>query len=109
MNVEHKVFMDQFPIVKMFIYHLRLSIFHIALTVAYCYDTWVRGIIPPASFDEPPLELFAKTLGDSMVPVVEKLLMRLRRLTLSETMTPSGLANFSGPSLAAARTVLACR
>jgi len=52
-----------------------VPIFDIALTVAYYYDTWVRGIISPASFDEPPLELFAKTLRDSMVPVVEKLLM----------------------------------
>ncbi len=46
-----------------------------ALTVAYYYDTWVRGIISPALLDEPPLESFAKTLRDSMVPVVEKLLM----------------------------------
>ena len=51
-----------------------VPIFDIALTVAYYYDTWVRGIIGPASFDEPPFELFAKTLGDSMVPAVEKLL-----------------------------------
>jgi hypothetical protein len=50
--------------------------FETALTVAYYYDAWVRRIISPASFDEPPLELFAKTLGDSMVPVMEKLLTR---------------------------------
>ena len=50
-----------------------VPIFDIALAVAYYYDNWVRGIISPASFDEPPLELFAKTLHDLMVPVVEKI------------------------------------
>lgn len=49
--------------------------FEMALTVAYYYDTWVRGIISPKSLDEPPFEIFAKTLGKSMVPVVERLLM----------------------------------
>ena len=49
--------------------------FDMALTVAYYYDTWVRGIISPDSLDERRLESFAKTLRDSMVPVVEKLLM----------------------------------
>jgi hypothetical protein len=46
-----------------------------ALTVAYYYDTWVRGIISPASLDEPPLELFAQTLRELVVPMVEKLLV----------------------------------
>jgi hypothetical protein len=46
-----------------------------ALAVAYYYDTWVRGIISPASFDEPPLELFAQTLRELVVPMVEKLLV----------------------------------
>jgi hypothetical protein len=46
-----------------------------ALAVAYYYDAWVRGVISPAAFDEPPLESFAKTLHDSMAPVVEKLLV----------------------------------
>lgn len=48
--------------------------FEMALTVAYYYDTWVRGI-SPLSIDEPPFELFAKTLRNSMLPVVEKLLV----------------------------------
>ncbi len=52
-----------------------VPILNTAVAVAYYYDVWVRGIISPALFDEPQLELSAKTLHDSMIPVVEKLLM----------------------------------
>lgn len=51
-----------------------VPVFDTALAVAYYYDGWVREIISPTSVDEPPLELFAKTLCNSMVPVVERLL-----------------------------------
>jgi hypothetical protein len=51
-----------------------VPVFDTALAVAYFYDTWVREIISPDSFDEPLLKLFGKNLSDSMVPTVEKLL-----------------------------------
>ena len=51
-----------------------VPVFDTALAVAYFYDTWVREIIAPASFDEPPLKLFGKHLSDLMIRVVEKLL-----------------------------------
>jgi hypothetical protein len=50
----------------------RVPNFDMALTVAYYYDAWVREIISPDWVDEPPLESFAETLRNSMVPVVEK-------------------------------------
>jgi len=51
--------------------------FDTALDVAYYYDTWVRRIISPATFAEPPLKFFAQTLHKSVVPMAEKLLVKI--------------------------------
>lgn len=46
--------------------------FDTALAVAY--DKWVRVIISPDSFDEPPVRHFAKSLKNSVTPLVDMLL-----------------------------------
>jgi hypothetical protein len=48
--------------------------FDTALAVAYYYDNWVRDVISPHSLDEPPFELFAASLRESVTPLVNKLL-----------------------------------
>ncbi len=47
--------------------------FDMALKVGYYYDNWVRDVILPDIFDEPPLEAFALTLAQSVEPLVTKL------------------------------------
>jgi hypothetical protein len=46
-----------------------------ALKVVYYYDNWVRKAFSSDSFDEPPLESSFKTIHDSAVPALEKLLV----------------------------------
>jgi hypothetical protein len=49
--------------------------FDTALTVAYHYDRWVRKIISPAKCEEPPFEQFAMSLKQSVIPLINKLLI----------------------------------
>jgi hypothetical protein len=48
--------------------------FNIAFSVAYHYDRWVRSIISPDICGEPSLERFAKSLQQSVTPLVDMLL-----------------------------------
>ena len=47
--------------------------FDIALAVAYHYDNWVRKVISPDVFDEPPIEEFAISLYRSSTQLIGKL------------------------------------
>lgn len=47
--------------------------FDTALVVAYYYDNWVRRVISPHTFAEPPLESFALSLQQSVAPLIRKL------------------------------------
>ena len=47
--------------------------FDIALAVAYHYDNWVRNVISPDVFDEPPIEEFAISLYRSSTQLIGKL------------------------------------
>ena len=48
--------------------------FDIALAVAFYYDEWIRKIISPVIFDEPPLRQFADSLGRSIAPLAKEVL-----------------------------------
>ncbi len=54
--------------------------FDTALAVAYHYDRWVRKVISPDTFEEPPLEQFALSLQRSVAPLVSKLFQVTREL-----------------------------
>ena len=47
--------------------------FDMALKVVYYYDRWVRNMISPDIFYEPPLEAFAFSLAQSVKPLIKKL------------------------------------
>ncbi len=51
--------------------------FDMALKVACYYDNWIRNVISPDIFDEPPLEAFALTLTQSVQPLVKSSLIEL--------------------------------
>lgn len=45
-----------------------------ALKVAYYYDHWIRDVISPDIFEEPPLEKSAVALRESVTPLINHLL-----------------------------------
>jgi hypothetical protein len=67
-------FRNKFAVHRELEFNEPVPVFDTALAVVYYYDTWVREVISPDSFDEPPLRLFEKKLSDSMIPVAEALL-----------------------------------
>lgn len=48
--------------------------FDTALKVAFYYDQWVRKVISPDTVEEPALGSFARSLAETAVPFVEKLM-----------------------------------
>jgi len=50
-----------------------VPVFTSALKVAYYYDHWIREIISPDFFDEPPLEKSAEALSESVTPLIDHL------------------------------------
>ena len=54
-----------------------------AITVALFYDQWIREIIAPDIFEEPPLEEFVIKLKSSVVPLIEKLLTVTKEYNIS--------------------------
>ena len=48
--------------------------FDVALKVAFYYDHWVRKLIFPDTVEEPALGSFARSLQETAVPFVEKLM-----------------------------------
>ncbi len=50
-----------------------------ALEVAYIYDRWIREIISPDVFEEPPLEKFVAQLHTAIKPLMAKLLAKTKQ------------------------------
>ncbi|MBM4274706.1 MAG: hypothetical protein FJ134_09655 [Deltaproteobacteria bacterium] len=48
--------------------------FDVALKIAYYYDNWIRGVISPDIFDEPPLQESASKLKLRVEPLFDVLL-----------------------------------
>jgi len=46
--------------------------FSLALKVAYFYDKWIRKVISPDIFEEPPLEESARALGNTIRPLINR-------------------------------------
>jgi hypothetical protein len=57
-----------------------------ALEVAYVYDRWIREIISPDIFEEPPLEEFATQLLNSIKPLVAELLAKTKQQENAELL-----------------------
>jgi len=46
--------------------------FSLSLKVAYFYDKWIRKVISPDIFEEPPLEESARALGNAIRPLINR-------------------------------------
>jgi len=64
--------------------------FDTALAVAYHYDQWVRNLISPHSLDEPPLELFAASLQQSITPQLDELFRATKSQPDTTTLSELG-------------------
>jgi hypothetical protein len=62
--------------------------FDSALKVAYYYDRWIREVISPDIFEEPPLERFAEALKQSVTPLICQLFECTRQYNAAEHLTP---------------------
>ncbi|MHB1128797.1 MAG: hypothetical protein ACYC06_01955 [Ilumatobacteraceae bacterium] len=58
--------------------------FDVALAVVYHYDKWVRRVLYPDAFSEPPLDRFVSSLQRAVAPLIDKL------FEVTETLTESG-------------------
>ena len=56
-----------------------VPVFTLALKVAHYYDHWIREIISPDIFEEPPLEESETALKKSVLPLIDQLLGTTKR------------------------------
>ena len=60
-------------------YYIPVPLMDRALEVAYIYDGWIRSVISPDCFEEPPLKESIVELQSSIKPFVTRLLIMTKQ------------------------------
>ena len=72
-------FRNKYAAHRELIYNDPVPDFTVALQVAYYYDKWIRRIIAPDIFEEPPLEQASEMLKRTVAPLVDQLIEYTKR------------------------------